>query len=399
MSDKQIQASRSMSVDSKVIEQVLLGGDLSGLDEAQRLYYYKAVCESLRLNPLTKPFAYIRLDGKLVLYAQKDATEQLRRQNKVSIRDLKAEKIDNVWVVKATAEDKTGRTDVATGAVELSFIDKEGNVRQLTGKALANALMKAETKAKRRVTLSICGLGMMDESEIESAELDQRPQSEIIERNVKQATANATETPFTNGIRKVIEDEKRHDTPDVFDEPRVITAENYGELTVHIGKAEGEMLGRKVKELHPNVIAWLYKKWLDRLGPASSEQDMRLKRAIEFAHKAGDDVEKADAKPPEAAGSVEAPKAEPPQQAMNKDEIRGILRERCNDLVITEAQALGYMREAGVVDAGTSFADISDALLTYLYKPENWAILKGLVEADLKPKVTHAKKRGRKKKT
>jgi hypothetical protein len=28
--------------------------------------------------------------------------------------------------------------------------------------------MKAETKAKRRVTLSICGLGMLDESEVES---------------------------------------------------------------------------------------------------------------------------------------------------------------------------------------------------------------------------------------
>jgi hypothetical protein len=32
---------------------------------------------------------------------------------------------------------------------------------------LANALMKAETKAKRRATLSICGLGMLDETEVE----------------------------------------------------------------------------------------------------------------------------------------------------------------------------------------------------------------------------------------
>ena len=33
---------------------------------------------------------------------------------------------------------------------------------------LANAFMKAETKAKRRVTLSICGLGILDETEIET---------------------------------------------------------------------------------------------------------------------------------------------------------------------------------------------------------------------------------------
>jgi hypothetical protein len=31
-----------------------------------------------------------------------------------------------------------------------------------------NALMKAVTKAKRRVTLSICGLGMLDETEVET---------------------------------------------------------------------------------------------------------------------------------------------------------------------------------------------------------------------------------------
>ena len=37
-----------------------------------------------------------------------------------------------------------------------------------TGDPIANAFMKAETKAKRRGTLSICGLGMLDESEIAS---------------------------------------------------------------------------------------------------------------------------------------------------------------------------------------------------------------------------------------
>src|SRR6202008_2665643 len=36
------------------------------------------------------------------------------------------------------------------------------------GEALGNALMKASTKAKRRATLSICGLGMLDETELET---------------------------------------------------------------------------------------------------------------------------------------------------------------------------------------------------------------------------------------
>ena len=41
-------------------------------------------------------------------------------------------------------------------------------LRSLKGDALANALMKAETKAKRRVTLSIAGLGWLDETELET---------------------------------------------------------------------------------------------------------------------------------------------------------------------------------------------------------------------------------------
>lgn len=141
------------------IEQVLIGGDLSKLSPTDRLLYYNRVCESLGLNPLTKPFAYLRLNGKEVLYALKDATEQLRKIHGVSITEITSQRIEDVFVVTAKAQDKTGRTDAATGAVAIA---------NLKGEALANALMKAETKAKRRVTLSICGLGMLDETEVDS---------------------------------------------------------------------------------------------------------------------------------------------------------------------------------------------------------------------------------------
>ena len=43
------------------------------------------------------------------------------------------------------------------------------NINGLKGEALANAMMKAETKAKRRATLSLCGLGLMDELEVSDA--------------------------------------------------------------------------------------------------------------------------------------------------------------------------------------------------------------------------------------
>lgn len=149
----------------ETLEAVLLGGDLSRLTADQRVKYYAAVCTSLGLNPLTKPLEYIVLSGKLTLYARKDATEQLRRRDGVSIVELTSERFGDLFVVTAKAQDKTGRTDVATGAVALA---------NLKGDALANAVMKSETKAKRHVTLSICGLGLLDESEIASTP-DARP--------------------------------------------------------------------------------------------------------------------------------------------------------------------------------------------------------------------------------
>ena len=140
-------------------EQVAIAGDLSKLSPDQRMAYYGEVCRSLSLNPLTKPFQYLQLNGKLVLYATRDATDQLRQTRKVSISITGRERIDDVYVVTARATTPDGRSDEATGVVAL------GNKR---GDDLANALMKAETKAKRRVTLSICGLSWMDETELET---------------------------------------------------------------------------------------------------------------------------------------------------------------------------------------------------------------------------------------
>lgn len=169
------------------IEQVLVGGDLSQLTTEQRLQYYSAVCNSLKLNPLTRPFEYLLLDSpgggkKLTLYARKDATDQLRNINGVSITSCSGELVEGVYVVTASATDMDGRVDIATGAVALEkeggewksrgdgkrFFQADGTVKPLTGEARANAMMKAETKAKRRVTLSLCGLGMLDETEVET---------------------------------------------------------------------------------------------------------------------------------------------------------------------------------------------------------------------------------------
>lgn len=142
-----------------MVEQLVIGGDLSKLTAAQRVTYYRAVCESVGLNPLTKPFDYITLNGRLTLYPTKGATDQVRSVRGIHVTRLERERADDLAIVTAYGRDRHGRQDSSTGAV---------SIKGLQGEALANALMKAETKAKRRLTLSLAGLGMLDEVEVEA---------------------------------------------------------------------------------------------------------------------------------------------------------------------------------------------------------------------------------------
>jgi len=142
-----------------IIESVIAKGDLAKLSPQERTRYYVEVCRSVGLNPLTKPMEYITLNGRMVLYALRNCTDQLRTNRGVSVEDMTESEREGVYVVTCKVKDKDGRTDMAKGAVSIAG---------LKGEALANAIMKCETKAKRRATLSICGLGMLDESDVES---------------------------------------------------------------------------------------------------------------------------------------------------------------------------------------------------------------------------------------
>lgn len=226
------------------IESALILGDLSKLNTDQRLSYYKSVCESVGLNPLTKPFDYINLNGKLVLYAKRDATDQLRKIHGVSIKITAREKIEDIYIVTALATDKTGRFDESTGAV---------NVSGLKGDNLANAFLKAETKAKRRVTLSLCGLGLLDETEVHSIP-DAKP---FVEPS--QAQQNVS------GIKEVMQElnqskvEKVKMTPAdqiaeaIIESPIVM----HGDYVVKFGKLKGIQLNQTKDYELKGYLTWL----------------------------------------------------------------------------------------------------------------------------------------------
>lgn len=154
-----IETSSLAQAGTKALEAYIAAGDIGRLDPSQRIALYRAVCDSLGLNPLTQPFEYLTLNGKVQLYAKKSATEQLRQIHGVSVLSLEQEMRGDILCMTARVRDRSGREDIATGAV---------NLKGLAGEALANGYMKCETKAKRRATLSICGLAMLDETEIDS---------------------------------------------------------------------------------------------------------------------------------------------------------------------------------------------------------------------------------------
>ena len=138
----------------RVIEGVVVGGNLTPLTPEQRVRYIKRVCENLRLNWETNPFIYLPGEGgKLQLFPTKDCAAQLRRRDTVSIEVTGRTYLldQGVYMVEVVAITPDGRKDSAIGCV---------GVKGMSHENLANQMMRAETKAKRRVTMSLCGLGL-----------------------------------------------------------------------------------------------------------------------------------------------------------------------------------------------------------------------------------------------
>jgi len=170
----------TVSDTNQIIRDIILTGNIGSLKPEHRADYVIALAKHVGVDPITRPFDLLTLQGKTVVYANKSCTDQLRVLHGVSIRIVSREQVGDIYVVTAEATDKHGRTDSDIGSL---------NVKGLTGEALSNAMMKAGTKAKRRVTLSLCGLGQVsDESEIDGIK------------------AEAAATSMPEGSRKTVDD-------------------------------------------------------------------------------------------------------------------------------------------------------------------------------------------------
>ena len=158
---------RTDTLDPAALESLVLRGDISGLTADQKVQHYLGMCRILGLDPATQPLAYLRLSGKEVLYVTRGATDRLAAMHGLNreiidgprVMDLAGTKL--VYAVcRATLPG--GRYETATATVPLTDP--------------VNVLMKCETKCKRRATLAILGLGLLDETETETI-----PGAEVVE--------------------------------------------------------------------------------------------------------------------------------------------------------------------------------------------------------------------------
>lgn len=131
-------------------------GDLSKLSSEELVRVYIARCDALGLDVRATPFEVINFKGKTVLYPTKEAAEQLRRLNGISTTVVEESYNESTGImrVRIRGVDRNGREDE-----EIAAIFTKG----MQGIDLANAYMKCITKAKRRLTLSMCGLGQMSD--------------------------------------------------------------------------------------------------------------------------------------------------------------------------------------------------------------------------------------------
>jgi len=172
-------------IPKKKRDEALATGNYAHYTMEERAAHITKVCRDLNLNEDTNPLVFIKLpDGRVIPYATRACADQLRKSHNITLEIVSRDVKDDVLTIHVKARMPDGRSDEDLGTVWFGP-DVKGVTR-------ANKELHAVTKAKRRVTLSICGLGWLDETEVEDI-----PGAKPITPDAKPAPA--PEPPPANG--------------------------------------------------------------------------------------------------------------------------------------------------------------------------------------------------------
>lgn len=166
------------------LERFLVDNDASQLagNAQTRALYYLEMCRRYEVDPFTQPFDWIPgADGKgLTLYPNKEFAAQRRKKSGIScvvvasgvMGPANGQPGPEVYYVRMKGITTDGREDEEIGVVP--FTDAMG--RPIDPMSKANAMKRAYTQAKRRVTLSLEGCGADEPAkEYDNRDRDQGP--------------------------------------------------------------------------------------------------------------------------------------------------------------------------------------------------------------------------------
>jgi hypothetical protein len=206
------------------LQHILATGDLAKLSNTQRVHHYLNLCASLGLNPASRPFDWIEFydpetkSKKLTLYFNQSGAAQLRRNHQISVHVIRRDVIggdgdEPMCVVEMGGKTPNGRDGVAIKYVSLMGYNQQRGKYRLGGQQLANAYMKAETGALRRLALSMVGLSSgPDVDELRDARVvvvDGTGQ--IVENPTEQARALAADPRLARTIGEPVYEDMKGD--------------------------------------------------------------------------------------------------------------------------------------------------------------------------------------------
>jgi hypothetical protein len=137
--------------------------NLDRLTDQEIAQYLRDVSEYVGLDPDLNAFDVLWIPDeitgmkKLVVYARKGTTDILRGMHGIEITSLIQLNIPGTASFQATGKNKGGRQEIAVGS---------HSIEGLKAQKLADAVMTAQTRALRRLTLQFVGLGILDETEV-----------------------------------------------------------------------------------------------------------------------------------------------------------------------------------------------------------------------------------------
>jgi hypothetical protein len=161
---------------AKDIADFLITGNLASFSKEKQIELMVNICKEVGVSPILRPLQLINFQGKSIWYLSASGAEAIAAKLGIIIETLEEKELTDkcVAMIRVKGTLPNGRTDTATAYLSIGSANLKGEVTTLKGEAYANAMMKLESKARRRLIVRLAGLKdeyVPEESEIETKEM------------------------------------------------------------------------------------------------------------------------------------------------------------------------------------------------------------------------------------